>query len=283
MIPKKKYVDVQGVRLHYVDWEGDGPPVLLFHGDQRTSRSWDAVARRLHDQFRIIALDARGHGESEWSPRGYKTKDRVYDLIAFMDAVNLSNSMVVAHSTGAGVVAHVALLEPRLINKMFLIETLLVLDVRFQEQASRRETDVRRFWPSQEEFLKYLKWHRATKIWDAEVIADVAAHEVRVVDGGQVESLWAPQTFNFDERKDDLYDLHETLPGCSVPTCFLMSAGRDEKSIDVLRRVSTEMQDASISLFEGVGHNIYMEQPQIVSELIVDFLDGKDLPQKISV
>ncbi|MCH9040501.1 MAG: hypothetical protein IIC23_14095 [Chloroflexi bacterium] len=45
--PQTQFVDVPGVRLAYVDWGDNGPPLLMLHGDLRTGRSWDGVARDL--------------------------------------------------------------------------------------------------------------------------------------------------------------------------------------------------------------------------------------------
>ena len=69
--PKSDTARVRGITLHYVEWGDRGPPLLMLHGDMRTSRSWDAVARDLSSRFRVIAVDARGHGGSDWTPRGY--------------------------------------------------------------------------------------------------------------------------------------------------------------------------------------------------------------------
>src|ERR1700756_5207636 len=58
----------QRLRLHYVDWgNASAPPLLLVHGGRDHCRSWDWVARRLSDQYHIIALDLRGHGDSAWA------------------------------------------------------------------------------------------------------------------------------------------------------------------------------------------------------------------------
>ncbi|HIN71161.1 MAG TPA: alpha/beta hydrolase, partial [Dehalococcoidia bacterium] len=59
--PQERFVRVRDINLRYVDWGDNGPMLLLLHGSMRTSRSWDAMARLLHDRFHVIALDARGH------------------------------------------------------------------------------------------------------------------------------------------------------------------------------------------------------------------------------
>ena len=80
----------------------------MLHGDMRTSRSWDAVARDLSSRFRVIAMDARGHGDSDWTPRGYAFRERAEDLTAFCERLGLSGVIGVGHSTGGVVMSLVA-------------------------------------------------------------------------------------------------------------------------------------------------------------------------------
>ena len=81
--PDDRVVKVRDINIRYVDWGDNGPTLLLLHGSMRTSRSWDAMARALHDRFHVIALDARGHGDSDWTKRGYGYTNMVQDLGAF--------------------------------------------------------------------------------------------------------------------------------------------------------------------------------------------------------
>ena len=70
--PLKRWQVLRDARIAYVDWGENGPTILLLHGDMRTGRSWDAVARSLRAMFLVISVDARGHGESEWSSSGFE-------------------------------------------------------------------------------------------------------------------------------------------------------------------------------------------------------------------
>ena len=115
-----------------MDWGDNGPLLLLLHGDMRTSRSWDAVARELASWFHVIALDARGHGDSDWTRRGYSMSDRVEDLAAFCEYVGLRGALAAGHSTGGVVVALCAERLPAAFSRLVLMEPLLVLDDGFQ-------------------------------------------------------------------------------------------------------------------------------------------------------
>ncbi|MET0251529.1 MAG: alpha/beta fold hydrolase, partial [Novosphingobium sp.] len=72
----------QRMRLHYADWGNrDAPPLLLVHGGRDHCRSWDWTAQALRDDWHVLALDLRGHGDSEWTNDGnYMIADMVYDV-----------------------------------------------------------------------------------------------------------------------------------------------------------------------------------------------------------
>ena len=63
--PVDRYVTVNGLRLHCLDWGGDGPPLLLLHGFTGHAHAWDTLSIALQPHFHVYALDQRGHGESD--------------------------------------------------------------------------------------------------------------------------------------------------------------------------------------------------------------------------
>jgi pimeloyl-ACP methyl ester carboxylesterase len=278
---ESKYVQARGIQFHHRDWGGDGPTLILFHGDQRASGSWSAAARRLRDKFHVLALDARGHGDSEWAPRGYRMADRIEDVIAWLETMQLGPVRVAAHSTGAAVMAFAALKRPELFTDLMLVEMLAQIDERFLSNIAKRETETRRIWPSKKEYEEYLAWSRATRVWHPEVIHDVAQDETKDRPDGQVESKWAPQTYSIAEREGDMYQLYPQLPGLTRRTCLVLRAERTPEEIERAKAAMAGMQDGKLVLFEGVGHNVYMEQPDMTARLIADFMAGTPLPDRV--
>ena len=67
-LPDDHQVIIGAIRFHYLDWGGSGTPILFLHGGGLNAHTWDCVAVMLRDRYRCIALDQRGHGDSEWSP-----------------------------------------------------------------------------------------------------------------------------------------------------------------------------------------------------------------------
>src|SRR5271165_4559745 len=62
-------VEIGGLRFHYTDWDGDGPPLVMLHGLTGHARTWDDTAAALSDRYHVLALDQRGHGDTDWAPR----------------------------------------------------------------------------------------------------------------------------------------------------------------------------------------------------------------------
>jgi esterase len=97
---RDKYVEVNGLRLHYREWGSEAsPPLLLLHGITSNVQTWNRFAPEMADRFRVLALDQRGHGESDWAI-AYSTKLMSDDLDAFADALEIGNFELVGHSMG---------------------------------------------------------------------------------------------------------------------------------------------------------------------------------------
>ena len=64
-----KFITVNGLKLHYLDWGNEAkPPFIMLHGISRTAHTFDHVARRYQKDYHVLAIDMRGHGDSEWDP-----------------------------------------------------------------------------------------------------------------------------------------------------------------------------------------------------------------------
>jgi pimeloyl-ACP methyl ester carboxylesterase len=86
------------VRLHYLDYGGTGPVIVLLAGLGNTAHAWDDFAPRLTDRFRVIALTRRGFGESTHPSSGYDTPRLVEDIRTALDKLHLGRVILVGHS-----------------------------------------------------------------------------------------------------------------------------------------------------------------------------------------
>ena len=104
--PTPGTLTANGLRLRYLEWGDPGaPPVVCVHGYTSSAETFNALARRLSDRVRLIAMDVRGHGESAWSPDGaYRYEDQAGDLAAFVDQLALRRFTLIGTSMG-GIIA----------------------------------------------------------------------------------------------------------------------------------------------------------------------------------
>jgi pimeloyl-ACP methyl ester carboxylesterase len=102
VLPDEHHLLLRRMRFHYLDWGTAGlPPVLFLHGGGLNAHTWDLVCAALRRERHCVALDQRGHGESEWSPQmDYSTESHVGDLDAFVQARGLERFVLVGMSLG---------------------------------------------------------------------------------------------------------------------------------------------------------------------------------------
>ena len=100
--PVDRFVEVNGINLHYLEWGNtDRPTILMLHGISQQAHSWDFISLPLSVDYRVIALDQRGHGDSDWSPNGnYSTDIYVGDIEGVVGAMGLENFHLMGHSMG---------------------------------------------------------------------------------------------------------------------------------------------------------------------------------------
>jgi pimeloyl-ACP methyl ester carboxylesterase len=91
-------------RLHYLEWNPDGTDtIVLLHGNTANAWWWEPVARAIAPEYRMLALDQRGHGDSEWTrPAAYSPADYAGDIARFVahQTAQSGKPIVVGHSMG---------------------------------------------------------------------------------------------------------------------------------------------------------------------------------------
>jgi pimeloyl-ACP methyl ester carboxylesterase len=110
-----QFFDSNGVRIRYVE-QGSGPPVVLLHGFSGSlDTGWveTGVLPKLATDYRVIALDYRGHGQSDkpHDPKSYGIQ-MGQDVVRLLDHLNIARAHIVGHSMGAGITAKLLTTNP---------------------------------------------------------------------------------------------------------------------------------------------------------------------------
>ena len=120
--PVEGWAEVRGLRVRYLDWGGDGPPVLALHGLASSAHWYDLVVPLLRERYHIVAPDQRGHGQTTQAPGGYDWRSLSSDAVGLMDRLGISRAVVMGHSWGANVAVNVAAEFPDRVDSLVLID-----------------------------------------------------------------------------------------------------------------------------------------------------------------
>ncbi len=119
--PASRTLQLDGFKLHYWDWESSGPTIVLLHSSSHYGRMWEPLARELNPEFRIIAIDQRGHGDTEQPAAGNAPEDYANDVEALAQALGLEQFVIGGEALGSRVALVYGALHPERIRGVVLV------------------------------------------------------------------------------------------------------------------------------------------------------------------
>src|ERR1700687_6162328 len=134
--PKSGFVNVNGIRLHTLDWGGAGEPIVLLHATGFLGRIYRPLTEPLRAIGHVYSFDQRGHGDSAGAPDGnYNWTITMKDLEGFIATMGWRNVRAIGHSAGATAIGGVAAERPDLISPALLGEPVI-----FEYRPPRRNS-----------------------------------------------------------------------------------------------------------------------------------------------
>ena len=119
---KSDFVRVNGIKLHYLDWGGDGDVLLFLAGMGCNAHIFDDLALRFTDKFHVMALTRRGHGESDHPETGYDVETLTQDIHQFLDSLGIEKVILVGHSMANIELTHFSALYPERVIKLIFLD-----------------------------------------------------------------------------------------------------------------------------------------------------------------
>ena len=198
---RSEFVSANGVRLHYLDWGGDGQPLLLLAGLFGSAHGFDEVAPALRRHFRVVALTRRGHGKSDSPANGYSLDVLVEDIRAFLDALHLDRVHLAGVSAGGVEAALLAARHPDRVDRVIYLDSAYDHSAAFRQKWAQRlagnpVTRTRLPFPpgsARESFATFRTWYeRDIGPWSSAVEADT--REMYLAPDGSVKPVPASLT-----------------------------------------------------------------------------------------
>ena len=110
------------VRLHYLDFGGSGPSIVLLAGLGNTAHAFDDFAPALTDRYHVVALTRRGFGESDHPLSGYDTRRLVEDIRVAIDSLHLGRVTLIGHSIAGEEMTRFAATYPKRVDKLVYLD-----------------------------------------------------------------------------------------------------------------------------------------------------------------
>ncbi len=272
----EKDVKVGDLKLHYQEWGSESAPVIVaLHGFGLSGHMFDEFAERVQDRYRIIALDQRGHGDSDWAPDGDYTREAfVRDLEGFCEALGLERFVLMGHSMGGLNAVAFTVKHPERVRALVLIDV-------GPEAAKEGVDNIRRFvqGPDELEFEEFVQLaHRFNPRRSLENIRDRMRHRLRQTESGK----W---TWKFDKRfrqpdgqlrigsdmnNDEMWALFRSV---QVPTLLVRGAESDVLTQEVAERTVREMPRARLVVVPNAGHSVPGDNPDAFTSAVLEFLE----------
>ncbi|HYR97062.1 MAG TPA: alpha/beta hydrolase [Candidatus Binatus sp.] len=275
--PASHHVRVGDVRLHYLDFGGDGPPLVFLHATGFHSWLWEPYARRFVATHRVLAYDHRGHGESDKPRTGYRWEQFGRDFAGLLEALRLDGVRAVGHSKGATTIAAAAAEGTRRLARAVLIEPVLISGPPATEPVHESPLAVgarkrRNVWTSRDAMFASLHGRMPFETWQEEFVRLYVEHGVADRPDGQVELRCPGEIEAQIYAEAPMTDGFALLEHLTVPTRVVRgqhSPGLGEReAAEAMRRLPA----ATLRTVPRAGHFAPMERPEEVATAIADHL-----------
>ena len=272
--PQSQYLEVNRLRLHYLEW-GDpiGRALLLLHGFMGHAHVWEPVAAALPSDYRIIALDQRGHGESQWSATGaYGLEDHFADIVQVAKRLNLEELVLTGHSMGGRNALFFAACLPEKVRGLVLIDSRPATTPRSADALRQLLKALPLQATSLDEIALSIGEHYPAI--SPEICYHLATHGYRRNRQGQYEPKYDSQmSLNCEKQGCGVADIWSYLKNVTCPTLVVRGENSPFLSRDDARRMCELMPAATWTEIARATHLPEQENPHDCNRVLADFLN----------
>jgi pimeloyl-ACP methyl ester carboxylesterase len=276
--PRDGDLIVNGIRLHFLDWGGDGAPIVLLHATGFLGRIYRPITQALTAIGHVYSFDQRGHGDSE-RPRNdiYGWDLTAGDLEGFILAMSFKDVRAIGHSAGATAIGVVASGRPDLISRAMLVEPVIfdLADpvVSRPSEMYARTLKRKRTFDTVEAMFQNFEHKPPYNTWRKEILRDYCERGTYIDATGKRVLKCHP------EVEAEIYATSRNFDGlgyimrCSAPLLVLFGERSDAPGLALAPRLAAE--DRRVEIVPGTTHFIPMEEPELTAPMAVEFLAGE--------
>ncbi len=270
------FVEVDRVRLHVLDWGGNGLPIFCVHANGYLAAMWHPIAAELTSSGRVMGVDLPGHGDSGPAP-DYRW-DHLADYVAgALRALDLGPALLVGHSIGGALSAMCAARYPELVRAMVLADPVILPEAFYHHPEASASSDLygakkrRRSWPSREAMRDALASKPVYARWRPEMLDLYVEEGVLESDDG-VTLKCAAETEAEVYRQTLNYNLWPEIARADVPAIVLRGTSKEGLLSVTALELPGWLPQAEDRPLPDASHLLPMECPEQVVRAVRDLL-----------
>jgi pimeloyl-ACP methyl ester carboxylesterase len=271
--PTDRFLEVNGLRIHYVDWGGEGkPPFVMVHGLDRVARTFDHLATRFTSKYRVLAIDMRGHGDSGWDPQGrYLVEDHVSDLEGVVEQLELRDLVLWGNSTGGRVVQVFAGKHPELVSRVISEDVGPERPRQIADNYAKRVQQEQAGWASQDELLAQLR--KSNPRMSPAVLEPYVRHGTKKRADGRIEWKRDPQLV----KGFVATELWRYVRNIKAPILYIIGGRSNIVPPETQDELRKTLPNAQLVTIPDVGHYPSDEKTDEVVTIVNRFLAGETI------
>jgi esterase len=273
VLPSERIVEIGGLRFRYLDWGMEGlQPILFLHGGALTAHTWDLCCLALRDEFHCLALDQRGHGDTDWAPDAdYSITAQREDVRGFVDELGLDSFVLAGMSMGAINALAFAIHYPERLSHLVIIDA----GPEIRRQGSHRIRDFVNGGANPESLDAIIERALAfNPRRDPQILRRSLMHNLRQ----QTDGNWV---WKYDRRRfQQMGDQHSVerraladgLANVTCPTLVVRGAESDVFHEEDAQRLAQRLPDGRYVTIPRAGHTVQGDNPKYLAAALREFL-----------
>jgi pimeloyl-ACP methyl ester carboxylesterase len=261
-------------RFHFLEWGAPSlPNLLLLHGGNQSAHSWDLVSLHLADRFHVIALDQRGHGDSEWArDADYSSHAMAADASSVLSELDIDSVTVLGHSMGGMNTLRLAIEQPDLLDRIVLVDIGPELSEAGTKSIRNFVTENREF-EDLEDFIQNVQKYDPYRSRE-HIERTVKYNLLQRADGRFVSKRdHGPRlaTTQGQREQSDRFSINDTAR-IAQPTLIIRGADSNVLSAEAAERFVQALPNGELKTVPNSGHNVHGQNTSGFLDALLPFL-----------
>jgi len=261
--------------------EGEtGLPLVLLHGFGLGARVWERQLEALSHDRLVVALDFRGHGDSEWDPSvDYGCVALVEDLITVLDGLGIERCLLVGHSMGADVALRYARISARRVAGLALVDMGPELEEKGRASLRGLAHRMPETFDTPEEYAGWLA--AAHPLANASILHTLARQWVRPLPCGRYRRKLDPAFRDGRTARGKSDARWRALTSITQPTWVMRGASSPLLAESTAKQMRTTLPRGELCTIDRAGHCPMLDNPSGTTEALERFVAACDAPSEI--